>query len=127
MDNDRKSSMNNTNEKERKRKLSLSTIVICVALICVLLFPRIQEIKDGGSIIYESICSGLIYRVEKRHRMTDVNGVGYYEKGTVISIFWIEVYNNSRVDYEDKLPPHSPEVESLSEELAALDSADQSK
>lgn len=110
--------------KSVNKILAVTTIlVLCV----VLLFPRIQEIKDGGSVIYESICSGLIYRVEKRHRMTDVNGVGYYEKGTVVSIFWIEVYNDSSVDYGDKLPPHSPEVESIAEELSALDSADQSK
>ena len=119
--------MKKPNEKERKRKVPLFTVVLCVVLLCVLLFPRTQEIKDGGSIIYESICSGLIYRIEKRHRMTDVNGIGYYEKGTVISIFWIEVYNNSGVDYGDSLPPHSPEVESLDEELSALYSVDQSK
>ena len=39
----------------------------------------------------------------------DENGYAYYEKGTVITVFGVEVYNNAEIDYNDvAIAPHDP-------------------
>lgn len=41
--------------------------------------------------------------------MLDENGYAYYEKGTVITVFGVEVYNNAEIDYNDvAIAPHDP-------------------
>ena len=102
--------------KEKPKDLKKITVtVIIVAIAIFLLFPRIYSFKDGGTVVYASFGFGIIYRVEQRHRLpstVDENGYGYYENGTVISIFGIEIYNNAKTDYDDlAIAPHSPDKE----------------
>lgn len=59
---------------------------------------------------------GAIYRVEQRHRYVenedreiaaDENAyIAYVEKGTVVSIFFVEVYKNTYIDCNDGIKPY---------------------
>jgi len=55
------------NKDKKKSPISKAVFVAVMLLATTLLFPRIQEIKDGGSVIYESICSGLIFEINCHH------------------------------------------------------------
>ena len=105
--------------KEKPKDLKKITVtVIIVAIAIFLLFPRIYSFKDGGTVVYASFGFGLLYSVEQRHRLYDEAGYAYYEIGTVITIFGIEVYNNAHVDYEHGHSlEHSPEVEAANKEI----------
>ena len=89
-------------------------IVIIFAVAVFILFPRRYAYLDGGSVAYGSFDYGFIYSVEQRHRLpstVDKNGYGYYENGTVIKIFGIEIYSNAKTDYDDlAITPHSTEM-----------------
>lgn len=106
--------------KGKPRKKRIVTIILVVVLLVFLLFPRRFDIKDGGSVLYCGF-AGIVYQVEQRHRIYDLPGYAAYEVGTVVRIFFIEVFNNSHVDYEHARPlGHSPEVEALDKELGSL-------
>ena len=97
-----------------KKKSSKKIIGIVIALILIVLyvfFPRRFVLADGGSVAYASCLAGAVYQVTQLHRIAspfDENGVTYYEKGTVITVFHHEVYRNSYVDYND--PKIAPDV-----------------
>ena len=105
---------NKTNKNKKNIKKKHIIILLIVLLIVLILFPRRYAYLDGGSVAYGSFDYGFIYRVELRHRFPsedDENGYGYYENGTVISVFGIEVYNNAKTDYNDlAFAPHSTYV-----------------
>lgn len=105
---------NKTNNSKRSIKKKHIFFLIVVLLVIFFLFPRRYTYLDGGSVAYGSFDYGFIYRVEQRHRFPskdDENGYGYYENGTVISVFGIEIYNNAKTDYNDlAFAPHSTEV-----------------
>lgn len=64
-------------------------IVFCILLILILLIPIPIHLKDGGTIVYQSI----LYRVEDVHSLVMDSEYGY-EVGTVVKILGIEVYND---------------------------------
>ena len=101
--------------KKQKSLKKIITITVLIAVAVFFLFPRRYSYLDGGSVAYGSFDYGFIYRVELRHRFPsedDENGYGYYENGTVISVFGIEIYNNAKTDYNDlAVAPHSPDKE----------------
>ena len=101
--------------KEKLKNLKrIIVIAIIVALAVFVLFPRRYAYLDGGSVAYGSFDYGFIYRVEQRHRLPsieDETGYGYYENGTAIYIFGIEIYSNAKTDYNDlAFAPHSTEM-----------------
>lgn len=106
-------------EKKPKKPKSLKkvvTIVVIVMIVIFLLFPRVLYFRDGGSKMYCSLF-GFI-RVEQLHKIYDEAGYSYYEIGTVVTVFGIEVFNNAHVDYEHGHPlQHSPEVEAVNKEI----------
>lgn len=103
--------MKNTNKNTFNKKKFI-VILLIVLLIIFMLFPRRYSYLDGGSVAYGSFDFGFIYRVEQRHRLpgaVDADGYGYYENGTVISVFGIEIYNDVHTDYDDlAVAPHDP-------------------
>ena len=107
-------------EKKPKKPKSLKkvvTIVVIAMTVIFLLFPREYYFLDGGSKMYCSLF-GFIYRVEQLHKIYDEAGYSYYEIGTVVTVFGIEVFNNAHVDYEHGHPlQHSPEVEAVNKEI----------
>ncbi len=104
-----------TNNDKKTGKKKYVIIFLVVFLILFLLFPRRYTYLDGGSVAYGSFGFGIIYKVEQRHGLpqtVDADGYGYYENGTVISIFGIEIYNNAHTDYDDlAIAPHDPNNE----------------
>lgn len=107
-------------KKQDKCKNKLIIIVISIAvcvLLAFLLFPRKYEFKDGGSVMYCSVAFGAIYKVEQRHRIYVENGYSYFEIGTVVTVFGVELYNNAHVDYDHPQSlAHSEEVQKSVEE-----------
>ena len=95
-------------------------ILTAVLLILLILFPRKSEIKDGGSVLYKSGFAGVIYCVEHRHRLTKIDGLGYYEEGTVIKVFSVEIYNDTSINYDNEIGPHSSEAQSIIDEINQL-------
>ena len=63
-----------------KKKLIIISVIV---LLMILLIPVKYRIKDGGTIIYHSI----IYEIEN---VNNLEG----DRGTIIRILSIEVYNN---------------------------------
>lgn len=104
-----------TTHKGKMATLRFILISLTALLIIFLLFPRKYTYLDGGSVAYGSVGLGFIYRVEQRHRtpsIVDADGYGYYENGTVISVFGIEIYNNAHTDYNNlAVAPHDPNHE----------------
>ena len=108
-----------SDQAKKKPKKGVVVAIILVAVILVfLLFPRKYGFKDGGSVLYCSFGFGAIYGVEKRHCYYQEVGYMYYEIGTVVTIFGIEVYNDAHVDYEHSWSTDfSPEVEVWNKEI----------
>ena len=81
-------------------KTLISAIVIAFVLCdIIILYPRITKLEDGGTVIYQSIGSGFVYEVERRHRYYPQLGKVYYEVGTIIKLFGKEIHNDVKVDY----------------------------
>lgn len=79
------------------KKILIWAIVLVV--LVVLLFPmNIWHAKDGGSILYDA----LLYDFEKVHAMWDVSleGHGTYLVGYRLTILGIEIFDNTRLEYE---------------------------
>ena len=107
--------------KNGRRRILIIVVVVVVAFAAFLFFPRKRDLKDGGTTRYESFGFGVFYCVEHRHRIYEENGIGYYEVGTLVTVFGNEVYNNVHVDYDNSFAEPSPEqIESLN---AAIESA----
>ena len=98
--------------KKQKSLKKIITITVLIAVAVFFLFPRRYSYLDGGSVAYGSFDLGFTYKVEQRHRLPsveDADGYGYYENGTVISVFGIEIYNDVHTDYDDlAVAPHDP-------------------
>lgn len=104
--------------KKKPNKGVVATIIVVAIILTVVLFPRRNCLLDGGTVIYRSIAFERLYQVEHRHRLYDEAGYVYYEKGYIVTVFGIEVFNNAHVDYEHGHPlQHSPEVEAVNKEI----------
>ena len=101
------------NKKSKTKKvIGIISIVLVAIILGFILFPRRYELKDGGSVAYCSYGYGIIYQVENRNRIYIEGDYSYYEIGTVVYVFGIEVFNNAHVDYEHPSPlTRSPEVQ----------------
>ena len=82
----------------KKRIIILTIVIVLIAA----LFPFRNDLRDGGTAVYEPITK--IYRVDDMHRF-------YAEKdkpigftvGEVVYIFGNKVYDSSRVIYDDRI------------------------
>lgn len=110
--------INIAQDKKKSKSKIVVTIILLAVFLVFLLFPRRNDLLDGGTVIYRSFAFGSIYQVEHLHRFYDENGYAYFEKGFIITVFGKEVFNNTYVDYEDGRPlEHSPEVEVWNKEI----------
>ncbi len=95
------------NVMSRKKHSVVKTVVLIVviAVLVFFLFPRKCHLKDGGTEIISSFPwgVGIVYSIENRHSLHNENGNTYYEIGTIVKIFGIEVYNDAHVDYDHPL------------------------
>lgn len=62
-------------------------IPILIVALLILIIPIPRHLKDGGSVEYQS----LTYKIAKIKRITEQGG---YQKGIIIEILGIEIYNN---------------------------------
>lgn len=69
-------------------------IVIIAIMIIIMLIPiSIRRLKDGGSVEYKAI----LYKITKIHRLNEQSEDGY-ERGWVINILGIQVYNKTNIE-----------------------------
>ena len=103
--------------KKKHRKTTIVIIILVfVAFSVFLIFPRKYQLLDGGSTGYRGFM--YIYSIEDRCSFVSLDGEYYYEKGTVITIFGIEIYNGTKIDTtQTAIGHHSPEAESLKERI----------
>ena len=97
--------------KKKHNKKAIGIIIVLILLALFVFFPRRFVLADGGSVAYASCLAGAVYQVTELHRIAlpfDENGVTYYEKGTVITVFHQEIYRDTYVDYND--PKIAPDV-----------------
>ena len=87
--------------KKKPNKGVVATTIVVAIILTVVLFPRRNCLLDGGTVIYRSIAFERLYQVEHRHRLYDEAGYVYYEKGYIVTLFGMEVFNNVYVDYND--------------------------
>lgn len=105
--------------KSKKKTKIIITIVIVLIIMAFLLFPRKYQLLDGGSTGYRGFM--YIYSIEDRCSFVSLDGEYYYEKGTVISIFGIEIYNQTELDTTQAVAGHhSPEAEMADELLESF-------
>lgn len=64
--------------------------VICVLLLIALLIPIPNRLKDGGTVRYNA---GL-YSVELCRRLNPEGSGQEYQKGTIVKILGVEVFNS---------------------------------
>ncbi len=86
-----------------RKKHNAPVVIVLLLILAVLifvLFPRKYMLTDGGTVIYGSFPVAVIYSVEDRHALCSENGTTYYEIGTVVKFFGIEVYNDAHIDYD---------------------------
>ena len=104
--------------KKKPNKGVVATTIVVAIIITVVLVPRRNCLLDGGTVIYRSIAFERLYQVEHRHRLYDEAGYVYYEKGYIVTLFGMEVFNNVYVDYNDGHSlEHPPEVEAMNKEI----------
>lgn len=104
---------NKSNYKMNKALLMIFAIAICILVVFVL-FPRRYGLQDGGTIRYESFGFGAMYSVELRHRINTQGEHSYYETGTIVTIFGLEAYNDTQIDYDNPISTgHTPEVDEI--------------
>ena len=106
--------------KKKHRKTTIVIIILVfVAISAFLLFPRKYQLLDGGSTGYRGFM--YIYSIEDRCSFVSLDGEYYYEKGTVITIFGIEIYNGTKIDTtQTAIGHHSPEAEMADELLESF-------
>ena len=106
--------------KKKHRKTTIVIIILVfVAISAYLLFPRKYQLLDGGSTGYRGFM--YIYSIEDRCSFVSLDGEYYYEKGTVITIFGIEIYNGTKIDTtQTAIGHHSPEAEKVDELLESF-------
>ena len=70
--------------------------LIIPILLLVLLFPIRLPLKDGGTVVYQS----LLYKVSKVHRLIPTEEmeregkVKEYDDGIVVEVFGFEIFDN---------------------------------
>ena len=96
--------------KKKHNKIAIGIIIALILLAVFVFFPRRFVLADGGSVAYASCFAGAVYQITQLHRVSpfDDNGVAYYEKGTVITVFHQEIYKDTYIDYDD--PKTAPEA-----------------
>ena len=106
--------------KKKHRKTTIVIIILVfVAISAFLLFPRKYQLLDGGSTGYRGFM--YIYSIEDRCSFVSLDGEYYYEKGTVITIFGIEIYNGTKIDTtQTAIGHHSHEAEMADELLESF-------
>ena len=106
--------------KKKGKKVKIIIIIAIVLILLVfLLFPRKYQLLDGGSTGYRGFM--YIYSIEDRCSFVSLDGEYYYEKGTVITIFGIEIYNGTKIDTtQTAIGHHSPEAEMADELLESF-------
>ena len=106
--------------KKKHRKTTIVIIILVfVAFSVFLIFPRKYQLLDGGSTGYRGFM--YIYSIEDRCSFVSLDGEYYYEKGTVITIFGIEIYNGTKIDTtQTAIGHHSPEAEMADELLESF-------
>lgn len=83
------------NEKKDKRIIK---IIIIVTLLFVLNFPVRYELKDGGSVVYQSI----LWKYEKVHSLYE-DGINLV--GDRFSFCGIDLVDNVKIEFaSDKKP-----------------------
>lgn len=70
---------------DKKKCIIIGILVVILAVLMILLIPKVYALNDGGTKIYKS----LIYEVTKAHK---IQTGGYIVEGTIIKIFGKEVY-----------------------------------
>ena len=71
-------------------------IVLIVAFLLILIFPIRLQLKDGGTVEYKA----LLYKVSKVSRLISIEEmeaegkVKDYDKGIIVEILGMTVYNN---------------------------------
>lgn len=106
-----------------QRRLNITIIILLVIVFAAFLFiPRKRDLKDGGTIRYESCGFGAFYCVEHRHKIHGENGVVYYEIGTLVTVLGTEIYNDVHVDFDNPMPA-GPSPEDMDRLNSAMESA----
>ena len=100
-----------------KKKILIIIVVCVVATVFVfVLFLRKYTYLDGGTTGYRGFM--YLYSIENRLEFVVVDGNNYYNDGIVISVLGIKIYDETSVDFSQKAADeHTPEVESLREEI----------
>lgn len=105
--------------KKGKKAKSIIVFMIVLILLVFLLFPRKYQLLDGGSTGYRGFM--YIYSIEDRCSFVSLDGEYYYEKGKVISVFGLEIYNRTEIDTtQTAIGHHSPEAERTHELLESF-------
>lgn len=78
--------------KTLNKKIWIISIGVVIILL-ILLFPKVDELNDGGTKIYKS-CT---YEITKVHKIKEDSLNEFYE-GIIVKIFGKEVYNNLTKD-----------------------------
>ena len=65
-------------------------IAILIIVLLFLLTPIPIRAKDGGTVEYAAV----LYKVTKRHAMTQQGNVEGFDIGTEVRVLWFDVYND---------------------------------
>lgn len=71
----------------KKKKIA---IIITAVIFIILLFPIKNQLRDGGTVIYNAV----LYGITKEHSLKISDEKSGYNIGTRIHILWFEVYND---------------------------------
>ena len=70
----------------KKKFILIAAGVLLLAALCPIPF----HLKDGGTVEYRA----LLYSVSKIHRLNDLEAEDPFQKGTVVKVLGIELYND---------------------------------
>ena len=105
--------------KKGNGKRKILVLIIFALLLGFLLFPRKYGYLDGGTTGYRGFM--FLYSVENRYEYYIEDNKTFLKTGTVISIFGVELYNNTIVDYDHPIGnKHSSEAESLNQVIESV-------
>ena len=102
-------------------KRFITAFAVILALSAFVLYPRgPYGIKDGGSEMYTGFF--FVYTVTFLNQLPDSfdeNGIGYYQKGTEITVLGRMVYTDKYPDYSKSvnIRKESPDVKKVREEI----------
>lgn len=113
--------MENNPGHQKLYKCFITVLVVILALSAFVLYPRgPYGILDGGSEVYNGFF--YVYTVTFLNQLPssfDENGVGYYQKGTVITVLGRVVYSDIHPDYSKPLimRRNQADIEKIQEEI----------